>query len=61
MERKYQSEALMVSHQSAKSLFRLGIIDTDEMREYDEVCLVQESDTQHSGKKPAQVVISATH
>ena len=42
MERKYQSEALMVNHQSAESLFRLGEITEAEMREFDEMCLVHE-------------------
>ena len=45
MNKRYESEALMVCHQSAESLFRLGIIDADEMREFDEGCLVQEPET----------------
>jgi DNA-binding transcriptional regulator YiaG len=40
MKKKYESEALMVCHQSAESLLRMGIIDADEMREFDEGCLV---------------------
>ena len=45
MEKKYVSEALMVSHQSAEGLFRLGIIDADEMREFDNLCLVKKPKT----------------
>jgi DNA-binding transcriptional regulator YiaG len=42
MNKKYQSEALMVSHQAAQDLFELGVIDAAEMREFDEDCLVSE-------------------
>ena len=45
MKKKYQSEALMVCHQSAQDLFELGIIDAEEMKDFDEGCLVQESET----------------
>ena len=41
--KKYQSEALMVIHQDAEGLHRLGIISDDEMKEYDEGCLVKEA------------------
>jgi hypothetical protein len=40
MNKKYQSEALMVSHQAAQNLFELGMIDAAEMREFDKDCLV---------------------
>jgi DNA-binding transcriptional regulator YiaG len=43
MKKEYANEALMVCHQSAESLLRMGIIDTEEMKEFDEGCLVQES------------------
>ena len=45
MKKRYGSEALMVSHQSAQDLFELGVIDADKMREFDEMCLVKESET----------------
>jgi len=48
MEKKYQSEALMVNHQSAESLFRLGEISEAEMREFDEMCLVSPNAEQES-------------
>jgi len=47
MEKRYGSEALMVSHQSAQDLFELGVINADEMREFDEMCLEQEPKTTH--------------
>ena len=54
VEKKYQSEALMVCHQSAESLFQLGIIDADEMREYDKDCLVQEAEIEQPAEKPTE-------
>lgn len=40
MKKKYQSEALMVIHQSAQDLYEIGLISDAEMREFDEDCLV---------------------
>jgi DNA-binding transcriptional regulator YiaG len=52
VKKKYQSEALMVCHQDAVGLHRLGLIDDAKMREFDEGCLVPEpspkADTQQS-------------
>ena len=60
MIKEYKSEALMVCHNSAKDLFDLGIIDADEMKEFDEGCLVQESETVNAAKKlPAMEHITA--
>ena len=53
MEKEYQSEALMVCHQSAESLFRLGIIDSVEMREFDKDCLIEEPKAENATEKPA--------
>ena len=50
--KKYYSEALMVVHQDAEGLHRLGIISDAEMKEFDEGCLVQESKTEHTTEKP---------
>ena len=55
MDKKYESEALMVCHQSAESLFRLGIIDADEMKEFDEGCLVQEPKKTNKTKNFAEM------
>ena len=52
MERKYQSEALMVCHQSAEGLHRLGIISDAEMKEFDEDCLLQETEAGKAAEKP---------
>jgi len=39
MKKKYESEALEVCHQSAQNLLELGVIDEDEMQEFNEDCL----------------------
>jgi DNA-binding transcriptional regulator YiaG len=51
MKKEYASEALMVCHQSAESLLRMGIIDTDEMKEFDEGCLVKEPEPAYEAEK----------
>jgi len=48
--KKYQSEALMVIHQDAEGLHRLGIINDAEMREFDDDCLVHESETPYKAE-----------
>jgi hypothetical protein len=40
MPKKYQSEQLMVCHQDAEVMRRLGILSDTEMREFDDDCLV---------------------
>jgi DNA-binding transcriptional regulator YiaG len=40
MTKKYQSEQLMVCHQDAEVLYRIGAISEAEMREFDRECLV---------------------
>ncbi|GHV78027.1 hypothetical protein AGMMS49942_28480 [Spirochaetia bacterium] len=57
MKKIYESEQLMVLHQSAQALFDLGIIDAAEMREYDEDCLVP----QEKASKKALKVLDAGH
>jgi hypothetical protein len=42
VEKKYQSEISMIVHQDAEGMYQLGIIDDVRMREFDEMCLVQE-------------------
>jgi DNA-binding transcriptional regulator YiaG len=57
--KKYQSEALMVIHQDAEGLHRLGIISDAEMQEYDEGCLVKEPETVYEAEKPIKMVLAA--
>jgi DNA-binding transcriptional regulator YiaG len=42
MTKKYQSEQLMICHQDAEALYRIGAISEAEMRKFDKECLVQE-------------------
>jgi len=42
MGKLYYSEASMVCHQSAKDLFEIGAISEDEMKEFDDMCFVEE-------------------
>ena len=55
MEKRYGSEALMVSHQSAQDLFELGVISADEMKKYDEMCLIQEGETVKEAENPLKI------
>jgi len=48
VNKRYGSEALMVSHQSAGALFRLGVIGADEMREFDDLCFASEIETERT-------------
>jgi DNA-binding transcriptional regulator YiaG len=40
MKRKYQSEILKAIHEDAAANYAVGAISADEMREYDQNCLV---------------------
>jgi len=55
MEKRYESEALMVSHQSAQDLHELGIINDAEMREFDKMCLVQEPEAVYETNKSVKI------
>jgi DNA-binding transcriptional regulator YiaG len=45
MDNKYQSEFLGSLHETATGLHKAGVINDDEMREYDQDCLVREGGT----------------
>jgi DNA-binding transcriptional regulator YiaG len=54
--KKYQSEALMVIHQDAEGMHRLGIINDAEMREFDDGCLVhQEDEAAHEAENSPKI------
>ena len=42
---KYKSELLMVCHMDAKAMHDAGAISDEEMREFDQDCLVSDSQT----------------
>ena len=41
---KYKSEIFEVVHQDATEMFKIGAISEARMREYDEMCLVDEDE-----------------
>ena len=45
MERKYEHEAFQVIHEDMMDLHRSGIISDARMKEFDEMCLVEEPNT----------------
>ena len=45
--KKYRSEICEVMHQDAMAEFEAGLISEAEMREFDELCLVEEGETAH--------------
>ena len=49
---KYKSEAYEVVHRDAAAMFKIGAITEARMREYDEMCLVQESKPVYEAEKP---------
>jgi DNA-binding transcriptional regulator YiaG len=55
MEKKYQSEQLMVCHMEAEALYKIGAIDAARMREYDEGCLVPQENASMKAPKAFEV------
>jgi hypothetical protein len=51
MKIEYETEGLMVTHQAARSLFKIGVIDAARMREFDEICLPS---PKPAARKPAR-------
>jgi DNA-binding transcriptional regulator YiaG len=51
MGKKYESEALQVIHEDMKGMHELGIISDARMREFDEMCLIQEPETVQETEK----------
>ena len=52
---KYKSEIYMVIHQDAIADFEVGAISEAQMREFDQMCLVQEPKTEYADQKPAEL------
>ena len=53
MKDKYQSELLGAIHETAVGLHKIGVINTEEMLEYDCDCLAQKTKTSQKAKQPA--------
>ena len=54
-EKKYYSEASMVAHEMAKDLHELGAINDIRMKEYDEMCFVQEPKPARKTSEPVEM------
>jgi DNA-binding transcriptional regulator YiaG len=52
---KYKSEIFEVIHQDAVDMFEIGAISTAQMREFDDMCLVQEAKTAQKAAKPLEI------
>ena len=50
---KYKSEIYEVLHQDAVADFEVGAITESRMREFDEMCLIQEPDAEYPTKESA--------
>jgi DNA-binding transcriptional regulator YiaG len=58
MKKKYQSEILKVLYEDALGLYKIGVIDEVQMREFDEECLVHDipSGTPSPARHPVKAV-----
>ena len=62
--KKYRNEAMKVIHEQASYFYSKGIINADEMKEYDEGCLVSTADNAGVStvkRSPAVAAASGTH
>ena len=56
--RRYRSDAYEAIYEEVMAEFEAGLISEAELREYDEMCLVQESETSGCQMPPAQDAVS---
>jgi len=52
---KYKSEIYEVVHENAIEKFKIGAISEARMREYDEMCLVKESEVANVAERPLEI------
>jgi putative transcriptional regulator len=52
---RYKSEIFEVVHQDATEMFKIGGISEARMREYDEMCLVQEAGESYAAEPSAEL------
>ena len=57
--KKYYSEICEVMHQDAMADFELGIISEARMREYDELCFVDEDETAYKENSVIKEAVTA--
>ena len=58
--RKYKSDAYEAIHEDAMADFEVGAISKARMREYDEMCLVQEPETAYEENLSTTEHVTAT-
>jgi DNA-binding transcriptional regulator YiaG len=51
---KYKGEAYEAVHQDAVAMYKVGAMSEERMKEYDEMCLVQEGETAYEAEKPTE-------
>jgi DNA-binding transcriptional regulator YiaG len=56
---KYKGEVYEVVHQDAVSMYKVGAISDERMKEYDEMCLVQESPAVYEAEKSLEPSVQA--
>ena len=54
MKRRYEHEAFQVIHEDMIGMHELGIISDARMREFDEMCLIQEDETDPEVEIPSK-------
>ncbi|GHU60582.1 hypothetical protein FACS189445_0280 [Spirochaetia bacterium] len=55
MKKKYESELLMVCHETAQALHEIGAITDAEMKEFDEDCLVHDPSSPSGSPKQSSI------
>jgi len=53
--RRYKSDAYEAIHEETLLQYEAGLISEDEMREYDEICLVQEPEESYAAEPSAEL------
>jgi putative transcriptional regulator len=51
---KYKSDAYEAIHENAMANFEVGAISAERLKEYDEMCLVQEGEPAYEAEKSAE-------
>ncbi|MDR0322436.1 MAG: hypothetical protein LBI28_13120 [Treponema sp.] len=57
---KYKSDAFEAIHEDAVSMYEIGAISEERMKEYDEMCLVKESKPNYKTKKSGEPSVLVT-
>ena len=58
---KYKSDAFEAIHEDAVSMYEIGAISEERMKEYDEMCLAQESEPSYEAEKPTEPLVQMEH